>query len=93
MILNGIAKKNDRNIRKHKIDFQDAIAVFSDTHAYIRHDVEHSAREDRFKIVGIISATRIAAVFFTERLEITRIISARKATNKEITDYGQDFSN
>ncbi len=80
--------KCNENFRKHKLDFLDAICVFQDEYAFVRHDQVHSTLEDRFKIVGIIHGITVIAVFFTDREHnITRIISARRATQKEVKEY------
>lgn len=83
--------KNESNLQKHKIDFYNAVNVFADDYAVIYHDPEHSIVEDRYKIIGCIAGFRISAVFFTDRDEIIRIISARKATKSEIKEYEQNL--
>ena len=48
----------------------------------------HSDDEDRYITIGEINGTAyIVMVVYTEREEVTRIISARKATNKERRAY------
>ena len=87
------SEKNAINLRKHGLDFYAASEVFRDEYAVVRHDVSHSTEEDRFKIVGCVRGFRIAVVIFTDRNNITRIISARKATNAEVHDYERFFKN
>lgn len=80
--------KCNENYRKHKLDFFDAICVFQDEYALIHHNQNHSLREDRFKIVGIVHGITVIALFFTDRKRnITRIISARKANSNEVKEY------
>ena len=87
------SEKNAANLRKHHMDFIAAVEVFCDERAVIRHDVNHSGQEDRFKIVGRVRGVRIAAIIFTDRRAVTRIISARKATSAEVYDYERQFRN
>ena len=87
------SEKSAINLRKHGLDFYAATEVFRDERAVIRHDVSHSAEEERFKIVGCVRGFRIAAIIFTDRKNITRIISARKATSAEEHDYERHFKN
>ena len=84
-------QKEKANIRKHKISFKEAIFVFSDQNALTIPDVNHSDFEDRWVTLGFIPKGQIILVIHTHRirnLENTiRIISARKATKKEMTQY------
>ena len=52
-------------------------------------DPEHSAEEERFVIMGCSSKERILVVCncYREADSLIRIISARKATNKERKQY------
>lgn len=81
--------KNKLNRSKHGIWFEEAQSVFDDASGRVFHDVEHSDDEDRFLIVGMSSAARILVVVHCYRKSdsIVRIISARKATKREIKFY------
>jgi len=83
-------RKNETNIRKHKISFEEAKTVFYDENARIIADPEHSQDEDRFIILGFSAALRLLVVCHCYRKEdeIIRIISARKATKNEAKYYG-----
>ena len=83
-------KKNQLNIKDHKISFQEAETVFYDPNAKIIHDPDHSFEEDRFIILGISELLKLLVVChcYKEKDEIIRIISARKATKKEKINYG-----
>ena len=52
-------------------------------------DPEHSEKEDRYIRIGFSSKAQLLLVAFCERLSgpVIRIISARKATPKEMRDY------
>jgi uncharacterized protein len=54
------------------------------------HDPDHSAAEQRFITVGMSSAGRVLIVAHTDRIESVRIISARKATQRERKHYEED---
>ena len=83
-------KKNQNNIKNHKVSFQEAETVFYDPNAIIIHDPDHSLEEDRFIIMGLSKLLKLLVVChcFREKEEIIRIISARKATKKETRTYG-----
>ena len=76
--------KQRQNLRKHGIDLLEASAVFLDPLAFINHDLEHSAREDRFCILGRSEGGRLLFVSYTVRGETVRIISARRASKQEV---------
>ena len=74
------------NQRKHRIDFADAVAVFSDEQAITIPDDEHSS-EDRYSAIGMDALGRVLVVVFTWRGNRIRLISARKATRHEQVAY------
>jgi len=84
-------RKNQLNIKKHKVSFEDAESVFEDDFAVYLDDDEHSVNERRFIIIGTSETVdRELYVCYCHRGEddeITRIISARKASNQEIKLY------
>lgn len=82
--------KNETNRKKHGIWFEEAQQVFEDLNAISYNDVENSTRnEDRLILLGLSGAARLLVVVHCERDEgnTIRIISARKATKKEIKTY------
>ena len=81
--------KNRLNIKKHGNSFDEASSVFYDTNAILFDDPEHSSDEDRFLIIGISKNLRTCIVSHCYRSEdeIIRIISARKATKREVDAY------
>ena len=84
-------RKNKANQRKHGVSFEEAVTVFADENARLKHDPDHSLDEDRFILLGFSAKLRILVVahaYLQEETEI-RIISARKATRKERKQYGQ----
>jgi uncharacterized DUF497 family protein len=45
--------KNSINKRKHGVSFEEAETVFSDEHALLINDPEHSDEEERFILLGL----------------------------------------
>jgi uncharacterized DUF497 family protein len=81
------SNKARRNIETHGISFDEASTAFSDTLSLTIHDPLHSDQENRFILVGNSYRNRLLIVVHTERGNKIRIISARKATNKERKQY------
>ena len=79
------AVKASENLKKHKIAFEDAIYVFQDENRVEFYDAEHSGEEDRYVAIGMVG--KVLFVVFTERKDIIRIISARKANAAERSYY------
>ena len=73
------------NLKKHGVDFRDAVHVFYDVNRIEWFDIAHSVDEDRYNTIGMVRD--VIFVVYTERRERTRIISARKATPKERRMY------
>ncbi len=82
-------RKNRLNRAKHGVWFEEAQSVFSDLHARVFHDPEHSAEEERFLLLGLSSAARLLVVVhcYRESDSVVRIISARKAVKREVQFY------
>jgi len=84
-------KKNKENTKKHGVSFEEAMAVFKNLPLEIFYDPEHSEFEDRYIAVGFSDEGRALLVVHCEnkRGTVVRIISARKATNREkLTIFG-----
>ncbi len=79
------------NQSKHGVSFEEAVTVFSDERARLRHDPDHSQGEDRFILLGFSAKLRMLVVVHAYRKEETeiRIISGRKATRNERKQYGE----
>ena len=78
--------------KKHGVTFESAATVFNDPRALTIYDEEHSDDEDRWITVGFSVDTFLVIVHHTYReksdhIANIRIISARKATKKEIKQY------
>jgi len=72
---------------KHKVTFEEATTVFGDPFGRIADDPRHSNGEERYVLLGRSGRGRLLVVLFTERGEAIHLISARKATRRERTDY------
>ena len=81
------SKKAYRNIEKHGVSFEEASTVFGDPLSLTIDDPLHSTTEERMVQIGISHKNRYLVVVFTERENIIRIISARKATKNERIKY------
>jgi uncharacterized DUF497 family protein len=88
--LNWDENKNQENIRKHKISFQEVETVFYDPNGKIIHDPDRTDEEDRFIILGLSKLLNVLVVChcYREDDEIIRIITARKVTKNEGKGYG-----
>jgi uncharacterized DUF497 family protein len=81
--------KNQQNIRKHRVSFEEARSVFFDENARLINDPDHSMDEDRFIMLGISQKMRLLLVChcYREDDEQIRIISARQALPLEESQY------
>lgn len=78
------------NLRKHGIAFDEAETAFSDDHAILIPDPDHSStNEERLILVGLSAALRVLVVVHCELAAgtVVRIISARRATRSERVQY------
>ncbi len=82
--------KNALNIQKHGIDFNDAIDVFN--HILLTmEDTSEVYGEARWLSIGWLKAF-VGVVIYTEQIDDTiRIISARKATKREVRRYEESL--
>jgi hypothetical protein len=51
------------------------------------NDPDHSQQEERYLLLGMSIHRRLIVVAFAERLPLTRLISARRATRTERKKY------
>lgn len=82
-------RKNQANIKKHKVSFEEAETVFKDENAIQYFDPDHSDDEDRFILLGVSARRRVLVVChcFRESELMVRIISARRADKSEGRAY------
>ena len=85
-------EKARNNFLKHKVTFEKAATVFKDPKAVSIFDIDHSQYEERWITLGITkNGTLIVTVHTFKEMDNencrVRMISARKATKKEIKQY------
>lgn len=81
------ANKRLDAIQKHNIDFLDASTAFFDRYACTFYDSIHSIDEDRFILIGQTENAVMVFIVHTERDDVYRIISARRAEKHEVKLY------
>jgi hypothetical protein len=78
--------KAQANVKKHGVEFADAVGIFDDPDAITIEDLD-SAGEQRFLSIGLDVLGRIVVIAYTYRGDDARLISARKATKQEVRIY------
>jgi len=78
--------KAEQNVVKHGVPFEYAARVFRDEHRLDAPDARHDYGEERRLTLGEIEG-RIYAVAYTMREKVVRLISARKANEREQKQY------
>ena len=76
------------NFRKHRVGFEEAATCFFDQLALSMED-PFSQDENRWILIGMSVKARYLTVVYTIRNKQLRIISARKATKREVKNYAQ----
>jgi uncharacterized DUF497 family protein len=80
--------KAKKNYAIHGVNFDLAKGVFKDTFAVEFLDDRQDYGEERFVLIGMADG-HLLYVVYTERDEVVRIISARRATRHEYEAYFQ----
>ena len=80
------AAKARQNLRKHGVDFADAVTVLEDEAALTIRD-PFSEQEQRWITLGMDALGRLLVVVYTWRGDRIRLISARLATPRERRQY------
>ena len=78
-------RKRKANLRKHGFDFLDAPRVFHGVTLTVVDDREEYG-EERYATLGLLKNT-VVVILHTERPEVIRVISMRKATRYEENSY------
>lgn len=81
--------KNAENMRKHGISLAEAAFMDWDA-ALVWRDTRHDYGETRFVALGPIGE-RLYCVVYVDRENIRRIISLRKANQREFDHYEQEI--
>jgi uncharacterized DUF497 family protein len=80
-------EKAASNLAKHGVSFEEAQTAFGDPLYVDFFDPRHSADEPRYILVGQSRPGRLLIISYTERDNVTRLISARKVTPTEREAY------
>jgi len=81
--------KRAANLSKHGVDFA-AVETFEWRFALIAPDLRPDCAETRFQAIGPIGE-RLHVLVFTPRGDVIRVISLRKANDREVESYGARF--
>lgn len=84
--------KNEANVLKHGLDFEDAAEVF-DGPVLRRRDTREGYGEERWVGLGLLGRFVVAVVFTLREPDIIRIISMRKATQDERNKFQDALQN
>ncbi|MBI1787571.1 MAG: BrnT family toxin [Acidobacteria bacterium] len=91
MVYEWHAAKAKANLHKHGVSFEDAAAVFLDPLALTFSDPYQSG-EEREITIGYTAGHQVVFVSHCQRGNRVRIISARKATRRERSQYEEGIS-
>jgi uncharacterized DUF497 family protein len=83
-------QKARQNVKKHGVSFEEAATVFGDPLSMTIVDPLHSTREQRWVTIGLTHRGRLSVVVHTNRGNVVRLVSARKATRREKTAYEEE---
>ena len=84
--------KDRANRQKHGLSFDQATELFTSDNDYLEiYDEAHSGEEDRFMAIGSIRAGVVVVVYTERQDDIIRIMSARRATRREVRLLRQYF--
>jgi uncharacterized protein len=75
------------NLRKHGVDFADAIAALEDANRLEEVDTRFEYGEERIQVIGIARGGVLYVIATLRGEDSCRIISARKATRHEQDRY------
>lgn len=78
------------NLRKHGVDFEDAIAALEDTNRIEEIDDRFVYNEERIQVIGMAHGKVLFVIVTLPGEDRYRIISARKATRHEQDRYYAD---
>ena len=79
--------KAAENLRKHGVDFVDAIAALEDPNRLEELDARFEYGEERMQAIGMAHGGVLFVIMTLRDEDLCRIISARKATRHEQDRY------
>ena len=90
LIFEWDTEKAKTNKRKHRISFEEAATAFGDPLSITVPDPDLSVREHRFILVGRTHIGKTVVVAHSERQNRIRLISARRASRREMRAYEEE---
>lgn len=82
--------KNQTNLQKHGLDFRHAEEMFLGLYPlFVRPDLQHEQEEERWSGLGMFGDTVAVVIFTNPAPDTIRVISIRKATQHEKSEYYQ----
>lgn len=84
--------KSEACFRERGFDFAYAARAFFDPERIVHADTRYSYGEERYQLMGKVEQ-RLLVVVYTPRHEAMRIISARKANQRETRHYEDSTRN
>jgi uncharacterized protein len=79
-------EKSDRCFAERGFDFAYAAQAFFDPDRILTKDNRYDYGEHRYQLISKIQG-RVFVIVFTPREDLIRIISARKANQREVKEY------
>ena len=90
LIFEWDPEKAEINKRKHGVSFEEAATAFGDALSITVPDPDHSVGEHRFILIGRTHTGKTVVVAHSERRNRIRLISARRATRREMRAYEEE---
>ena len=90
LIFEWDPEKAEINKRKHGVSFEEAATAFGDALSITVPDPDHSVGEHRFIFIGRTHTGKTVVVAHSERRNRIRLISARRATRREMRAYEEE---
>ena len=78
--------KSERCFTQRGFDFAYALRAFFDSNRVVNADTRSNYGEERYQMMGMIER-RLFVLLYTPRHDAMRIISARKANQREVKHY------
>lgn len=78
--------KSDACLKERGFDFFYVLRAFMDPDRVVHQDTRHSYGEERYQLMGKIEG-RLFVLVYTPRRDALRIVSARKANEREVRQY------
>ncbi len=91
MLFEWDERKAAQNVAKHGVPFEYAVRIFLDPHRLDSEDTRRDYSEKRWLTLGRIEG-RLFAVAYAPRGKVVRLISARKANEREQRRYDERLS-